>query len=458
MTEAVFQAPKRRAKIYESFEAPLPIREDEDHIIYRADIINHHVIVKHPLHIQALYDRGYFGKGVFSRSRPEHRISQQWKCIGDRYHPVITSSEYQKRVSWARAALLMQGLDDDAVSHALRTLTKPVELDIGGEHDPEPVKSQAGHLDGSSVDHLMDCTSGDADLNDENADVVQADTVKPQRQGNSRFDPLAELCPDEPEALTEENEQSRVNVKCQRHDDWIIHCGCRAHDNQSLSSKHRAPGEDPSEGYEYVLVEKADDDHENGTKDKVSCDVCGGLELRINPFSMMEYLQLTYEEAFFLVYALGCLSVYYSGEPLSILEAWSMFRSVQPNFSITYAAYHYFRAKGWVPKTGVKYGTDLMLYRKGPPFYHASYSVVVDRADDSFAGSALRPFTWRSLAALSRITGNVSKELMLCYVITPSDTTEDMFSSPECLKRLTVQEVIVSRWVSSKERTEQDEL
>lgn len=55
MTEAVFQAPKRRTKVYESFDGPLPIREDEDHI--RAEIISHHVIVNHPLHIQALYDR-----------------------------------------------------------------------------------------------------------------------------------------------------------------------------------------------------------------------------------------------------------------------------------------------------------------------------------------------------------------------------------------------------------------
>ncbi|XP_048037794.1 LOW QUALITY PROTEIN: tRNA-splicing endonuclease subunit Sen2-like [Megalobrama amblycephala] len=182
------------------------------------------------------------------------------------------------------------------------------------------------------------------------------------------------------------------------------------------------------------------------------------LVCRINPFTMMEYLQLSYEEAFFLVYALGCLSVYYSGEPLSVAQVWTMFRSLQPNFSTSYTAYHYFRSKGWVPKSGIKYGTDLMLYRKGPPFYHASYSVVVERADACFRGATLRPFSWRSLAALSRTTGNVSKELMLCYVITPSNLTEDMLSSPDCLKRFTVQEVLVSRWVSSRERTEQEEV
>uniref|UniRef100_A0A672K7Q6 tRNA-splicing endonuclease subunit Sen2-like n=1 Tax=Sinocyclocheilus grahami TaxID=75366 RepID=A0A672K7Q6_SINGR len=83
MMEAVFQAPKRRAKVYESFEAPLPISlgaEDEEPIIYRAEIISHHVLVTDPAHILPLYERGYFGKGVFSRSRPEHEISQQWTC------------------------------------------------------------------------------------------------------------------------------------------------------------------------------------------------------------------------------------------------------------------------------------------------------------------------------------------------------------------------------------------
>ncbi|XP_005754259.1 tRNA-splicing endonuclease subunit Sen2 isoform X1 [Pundamilia nyererei] len=99
-----------------------------------------------------------------------------------------------------------------------------------------------------------------------------------------------------------------------------------------------------------------------------------------------------------------------------------------------------------------------VLYRKGPPFYHASYSVVIERADDAFRASPLRPFSWRSLAALSRITANVSKELMLCYIIYPADLSEAELDSPVCLRKLKVQEVIVSRWVSSRERAEQDDI
>jgi len=60
MTEAVFQAPKRRAKVYESFEAPLPVllsSQDEDRNIYRAEIISHQVIVTDPAHTLILYER-----------------------------------------------------------------------------------------------------------------------------------------------------------------------------------------------------------------------------------------------------------------------------------------------------------------------------------------------------------------------------------------------------------------
>jgi len=99
-----------------------------------------------------------------------------------------------------------------------------------------------------------------------------------------------------------------------------------------------------------------------------------------------------------------------------------------------------------------------VLYRKGPPFYHASYSVIIELVDDHFEGSLRRPFSWRSLAALSRVSVNVSKELMLCYLIKPSTMTDKEMESPECMKRIKVQEVILSRWVSSRERSDQDEL
>lgn len=37
---------------------------------------------------------------------------------------------------------------------------------------------------------------------------------------------------------------------------------------------------------------------------------------------------------------------------------WNTFQNVQPFFVERYATYHYFRARGWVVKPGLKYGGD----------------------------------------------------------------------------------------------------
>lgn len=209
------------------------------------------------------------------------------------------------------------------------------------------------------------------------------------------------------------------------------------------------------------------------------------------------------------------------------MELWAKFCSLCPDFITSYAAYHHFRSRGWVPKGGgaAKYGADLSktprltsnthrcrvsrltwpfccsAVQERPPLLPrqvrsrrsvsargrgpvcstvlalsscCSYSVVIERVNDVFMGSALRPFSWRSLAALSRITASVSKvrllltinlvtilrlfepdlllvsqELMLCYIIYPADLPEPELDSPECLRRLKVQVIKASFNIST---------
>ncbi|KAJ8258649.1 hypothetical protein COCON_G00176610 [Conger conger] len=481
MAEAVFQAPKRRVRVYESYEAPFPVpvsAEDaqfQQHHVYRAEILNQHVIVRDPDHIQAIYGKGFFGKGILSRSRPEHSISEKWRNINDRCLPVISFTQYQQRVNLARDVLLAQGLDEEDANQVLEKYTHPVKLDLTGGTEEEEAPKEAMHCPvmGEEVGRSPDLGSpgpsgfdvcGGERTGNADSDCTGAEGRR--RQGDARYDPLARLYPSEPAVVDIE---ALSSVKCAKHDDWIAHCGCPLNSSM-LRTDIPANGKEQSptltSGYQYVLVEEQEQQEGVEAGDNSSCSMnqMERFVCRVNPFAIVEYLQLSLEEAFFLVYALGCLSVYYNEEPFTIIHLWEVFKSVQPNFETSYMAYHYFRCKGWVPKVGVKYGTDFMLYRKGPPFYHArlfpfcSYSVVVEKVDDSFRGAAIRPFSWRSLAALSRITGNVSKELMLCYVIRPSDMTEEELSSPECIKRIKVQEMIVSRWISSRERTDQEEL
>ncbi|PNI53349.1 TSEN2 isoform 2 [Pan troglodytes] len=406
MAEAVFHAPKRKRRVYETYESPLPIPFGQDHgplkefKIFRAEMINNNVIVRNAEDIEQLYGKGYFGKGILSRSRPSFTISDpklvaKWKDMKTNM-PIITSKRYQRSVEWAAELMRRQGQDESTVGRILKDYTKPLE------HPPVKRDEEAqvhDELNSGMVSNMEGTAGGE-----------------------------------------------RPSVRGLHHEDGSQHIGL-------LHPGDRGPD------HEYVLVEEAEcamSEREAAPNEELVQR--NRLICRRNPYRIFEYLQLSLEEAFFLVYALGCLSIYYEKEPLTIVKLWKAFTVVQPTFRTTYMAYHYFRSKGWVPKVGLKYGTDLLLYRKGPPFYHASYSVIIELVDDHFEGSLRRPLSWKSLAALSRVSVNVSKELMLCYLIKPSTMTDKEMESPECMKRIKVQEVILSRWVSSRERSDQDDL
>ncbi|XP_055115400.1 tRNA-splicing endonuclease subunit Sen2 isoform X2 [Symphalangus syndactylus] len=439
MAEAVFHAPKRKRRVYETYESPLPIPFGQDHgpqkafKIFRAEMINNNVIVRNAEDIEQLYGKGYFGKGILSRSRPNFTISDpklvaKWKDIKTNM-PIITSKRYQHSVEWAAELMRRQGQDESTVCRILKEYTKPLE------HPPVKRNEEAvvhDELDSGMVSNVEGTAEG------ERPSVVNGDSGKSGGMGDPS-EPLGCLqegsgcdpTTDGFEKSVGEDASPLPQVCCCKQDALILQRGPHHEDgSQHVGLLHAG---DRGPDHEYVLVEEAE---------------C----------AMSEREDAPNEEAFFLVYALGCLSIYYEKEPLTIVKLWKAFTVVQPTFRTTYMAYHYFRSKGWVPKVGLKYGTDLLLYRKGPPFYHASYSVIIELVDDHFEGSLRRPFSWKSLAALSRVSVNVSKELMLCYLIKPSTMTGKEMESPECMKRIKVQEVILSRWVSSRERSDQDDL
>ncbi|XP_054640760.1 tRNA-splicing endonuclease subunit Sen2 [Dunckerocampus dactyliophorus] len=408
--QAEFRAPQRRCRVYEEYEAPFPVcRSPEERSYFRAELVSQHVLVCVPDHIHKIHKQGYFGKGVLSRARPDHSVSDQWEQHEDLLLPVLTQSRYDQLLGWAEFTLLAQGLAKEAVKQILLPLSQPVEM--------EDVRRETGSR--------------------ENGEGPEADSQAPPCA--KRLRPTSDVTLDAKTSCRSED----TRVSALSPDPLCEHSPDQGSDLDSdLDFEPLVPGP----GFVLVLSD-ADGD-------------AAARQVRRNPFCLTEYLQLSLEEAFFLVYSLGCLSVHVQQEPLSIIQLWRKLRSLRPDFISSYAAYHHFRSRGWVPKggSGAKYGVDLLLYRKGPPFYHASYSVVVEKVDDGFSGSTRRPFTWRSLAALSRITANVSKELMMCYIIYPADLTEAELDSPACLSKLKVQEVIVNRWVSSKERAEQDDI
>ncbi|NXG09911.1 SEN2 endonuclease, partial [Sakesphorus luctuosus] len=456
MAAAVFHPPRRKRRVFECYEAPFPVAVGgKDFRMCQAEIINNNVVVRNPEDIEQLYNKGYFGKGILSRSRPVFSISDpllvakwQGKCVNTDM-PIITSHKYQRRVQWARSVLQEQGLDDGSVTQILESYTKPLEMEEGGAEGA-----------GGGWKRTGPNTEGTALCREPCPEPGGARNPEEHSRGSRKACPggeagLAPVCGSEELQQGGPREGEGPCQGCGA----AGHCGCQGKQSpqqrawQGLESREDAP--------EYVLVQEEeegsscpedDSAHTHGSLVKKEKLVC-----RKNPFRIFEYLQLSLEEAFFLVYALGCLSIYYGEEPLPILKLWEVFTEVKPDFRTTYMAYHYFRGRGWVPKVGLKYGTDLLLYRKGPPFYHASYSVLAELVDEDFQGPLRRPLSWMCLSGLNRTTANASKELMLCYLIKPSDMTAEEMASPECMKRIKVQELIVSRWVSSRERSEQEE-
>lgn len=179
---------------------------------------------------------------------------------------------------------------------------------------------------------------------------------------------------------------------------------------------------------ETLVLPDSDSDTENYLND---------VEPRIETeaFPLTETLLLTFEETFFLMFGLGCLQlVDYEGKVMSIADAWTHFNQ-DKLFLPRYIVYHYFRSKGWVVKAGLKFGCDfceyfpylfiylfiinslklffLVLYKQGPPFYHASYTVIVDTADaDTLLrddSRCTRKMNWKSLLQMNRLNEITAK-------------------------------------------------
>ncbi|NXL88246.1 SEN2 endonuclease, partial [Alectura lathami] len=455
MAEAVFHPPRRKRRVFEAYEAPFPVGVGgKDFRMCQAEMMNNHVIVRNPEDIEQLYNKGYFGKGILSRSRPVYNISDpllasKWQGANLNM-PIITSRKYQRHVQWAKSVLQEQGFDDCSVASILEDYTKPLELPVLGKDGAEQTVESCGST-GPDTASAEPSRQPSADRGDAAAPCPGC-----QKEG------CQQPCPEGgPGSKGQEPADPGETAQAPRQEHGsVVCCG-----HEAGESPGQWPGDVARSGErapEYVLVQEEDErslcpedgsPHEQENLAKKEKLVC-----RRNPFRIVEYLQLSLEEAFFLVYALGCLTIYYGEEPLTIVKLWEVFSAVKPGFRTTYMAYHYFRSRGWVPKAGLKYGTDLLLYRKGPPFYHASYSVIAELVDDNFEGSLRRPLSWMSLSGLNRTTASASKELMLCYLIRPSDMTAEEMATPECLKRIKVQELIVTRWVSSRERSEHDDI
>jgi tRNA-splicing endonuclease subunit Sen2 len=193
-----------------------------------------------------------------------------------------------------------------------------------------------------------------------------------------------------------------------------------------------------------------------------------------------EHIQLTLEEAFFLSYALGALTILdpETRSPISTKDLFSLCRrtsyfppqanpALAPDdpFMVNYVVYHHFRSLGWVPRSGIKFSVDYMLYMRGPVFTHAEFAVLIlpSYSDPYWSSNPfLRNYvkgkqerTWAWMSCINRVITQVRKTLILAYVDIPRPLEaeeEPKMGIDAILKRYSIREVVMKRWSSSRMR------
>ncbi|KAJ2213046.1 tRNA splicing endonuclease subunit sen2 [Coemansia sp. RSA 487] len=191
------------------------------------------------------------------------------------------------------------------------------------------------------------------------------------------------------------------------------------------------------------------------------------LEVMPDELSQMEPFQLSPYEALFLS-ELGCLEALdsNSGQRYTHGDLWRTLHAASANepasdFVLKYAAYYYYRAKGWVVRSGIKFGTDFLLYKSGGPSKsHSQYSVIVRERHPGPKGhrDANVPLaeSWQFMFALSRVTAQAQKSLLVCYIDAPANNSaRDMHEHVKAdaepdLRLFGVQEVVVQRFNPNK--------
>lgn len=195
-----------------------------------------------------------------------------------------------------------------------------------------------------------------------------------------------------------------------------------------------------------------------------------------------EHLQLSNEEAFFLVYGLGALQIL-DDKRSTVIPAPSLFSLLRQHsyfppresstvlepddpFIISYSVYHHFRSLGWIVRSGVKFGVDYLLYNRGPVFSHAEFAVVVipsydnpywSETEERRNGSARKQArSWWWLHCVNRVQAQVKKSLVVCYVEVPPPLSDPQANAEHdvgaLLAQYRVREISLRRWVPNRSR------
>ncbi|GAX73207.1 hypothetical protein CEUSTIGMA_g660.t1 [Chlamydomonas eustigma] len=162
-------------------------------------------------------------------------------------------------------------------------------------------------------------------------------------------------------------------------------------------------------------------------------------------------VRLSLEEAFFLRYVLNALKIVQRApdgtlQELGDQEVWDAFKSIRSNFVSSYAGYHHLKSKGWLPRSGLLYGVDYVLYQMHPLAVHSEFGVLIV----PLAGPHKPDIRWMDVQITNRLINQVSKKLIILYLYECPESPGH--GTPGCLEFFKAEERLIKRWVPTSTR------
>lgn len=428
---------KHRARLEHKQSYPIIFDENGELIIFTAQLSSLGTCIAEPDDMTAIHSMGFFGKGSLSRSYPTFGKARYGAP------PVIKERQWLQRLQWMRE---VKELSEEFQTE--NEMEKIINEDLQNQPGTSGVSGKTSKSSKAQNSKL--------------SDVIEIVADK-----NTKLQPHGKRCLDNDIEILDENREPQA--KHSKSIDEIILDSAEDEDIVEISKEEfNKKRQDPSQRDELNFSSEEENNDIDIRKVLILPDSDSENENYLNEirprieddgFPVKESLHLTFEESFFLVFALGCLRVMdFRGKILSIEELWDQFCRDDIYFIQKYVIYHYFRSKGWVVKPGLKFGGDFLLYKQGPPFYHASYIVLVDVIDETtlerIPEKAMRRMNLKDLIGMERLAESAAKEILLAQVMWPDSVPrENNLVALEKLSEFTVKEILMRRWRINKNST-----
>lgn len=377
------------------------------------------VHITDPKQVRALWEMGFFGKGTLSRSEPSWLDREQAKLKTSGQGRSTAEEATRKRREERRLFKLERArLEAEKIEHQ-----RAVEE---GRAVPQPEVAEGEEVGSAAVASSTDITASE----ETTIDVSRTAELRADTQGRI---PDAEVV--------------------------------TAHSTRNVTAGDKGP--------DIVATDIVQDEN----AEDLALDI-----------ENQEHLQLTLEEAFFLSFGLGVLDIQITPgtdalalEPKqlrskkTLLSLFSSHATFPPTafssalpapdnaFLLSYVAYHHFRSLGWVVRGGTKFGTDYLLYNRGPVFSHAEFGVMImpsysheywQTEEGKVARRIKEQKDWWWLHCVNRVQSQVKKSLVLCYIeVPPPFGPEDGVTDvAKLLKGYKVREFVIRRWLMNRSR------